>query len=378
MLQARTLSALICLTAVPAAAQAQAATPAGSAAATAAASTPDGASEPPPFIQHVPLNQVELGPVELVFEVRDPDRAGKVVLWLERDDGRGPPVAFEAYRTERGYAVAIPTASIGEPGFSYWVVERADDRSERALFASAAAPHHVRVTLSRADESERERMRERAGRRSTVIAGAEWVDFGARQLLAGGGTHPDRYYRLEAGYGYSFLRTVEEIQLTVVRVRGEAGAVIDGFGLAADSSQLLEPGIDYGRAQVTLFVRDGIRLRGSTLLGASQEGFEYGGGGAIVLGDPQAASFTLGAEGITTLGATGLMRLGFALTPALPMGASLELTSFPLGEDAGVRLLYDVGWAYAPASAIVLRGGFQGRTSVTGGVSAGLTVRHAF
>ncbi|HMI93920.1 MAG TPA: hypothetical protein VK509_21245, partial [Polyangiales bacterium] len=316
----------------------------------------------------------------------------KVVLWLRRDDGKAPPAAFEAYRTERGYVVAIPTASIGEPGFSYWVVERGGGGSERALFASAAAPHHVRVTLSRADESERERMRERAGRRSTVIASAEWVDFGARKLLAGGATHPDRYYRLEAGYGYSFLRTVEDVQLTVVRVRGEAGAVIDGLGapvdalgtpvdglaMAVDSTELLEPGIDYGRAQVTLFVRDGIRLRGSTLLGASQKGFEYGGGGSMVLGEPEAASFTLGVEAITTLGATGLMRLGFAVTPALPMGASLELTSFPLGEDAGVRLLYDVGWAYAPGSAIVLRGGFQGRTSVTGGVSAGLSLRHAF
>jgi hypothetical protein len=71
-------------------------------------------------------------------------------------------------------------------------------------------------------------------------------------------------------------------------------------------------------------------------------------------------------------------RLGFAVTPALPMGAGLELTSFPLGEDAGVRLLYDVGYAYAPGSVIVLRAGFQGRTSVTGGVSAALALRHAF
>ena len=365
MLRIGTLSVLICLTAVPASAQAPAAAPAAP------------TVEPPPFIQHVPLNKVELGPTELVFEVHDPDRAGKVVVWLKRDDGKRPPVAFEAYRSERGYVVAIPTASIGEPGFSYWVVERVANGGERALFASAAAPHHVRVTLSPADESERERVRERAGKRSTVIANAEWVDFGARRLLAGGESHPDHYYRLEAGYGYSFLRTVEDVQLTVVRVRGEAGKVVESFGLP-DATELLEPGIDYGRAQVTLFVRDGVRLRGSTLLGASQEGFEYGGGGAIVLGDPNAASFTLGVEGITTLGATGLMRLGFAVTPELPMGASLELTSFPLGEDAGVRLLYDVGYVYAAGSEIVLRGGFQGRTSVTGGLSAGLAVRHAF
>src|SRR5262245_32861054 len=104
----------LCLTAVPAAAQQVA-----------------------PFIQHVPLNQVELGPTELLFQIHDPDRAGKVVVWLVRDDVEGPPTAFAAYRTERGYVVVIPTASIGEPGFSYWVVERAANGEERPLFAAA-------------------------------------------------------------------------------------------------------------------------------------------------------------------------------------------------------------------------------------------------
>jgi hypothetical protein len=60
------------------------------------------------------------------------------------------------------------------------------------------------------------------------------------------------------------------------------------------------------------------------------------------------------------------------------MGAALELTTFPLGQDAGVRLLYDVAYVYAPGSSVALRAGFQGRTSVTGGPSAGLMVRHAF
>jgi hypothetical protein len=114
------------------------------------------------------------------------------------------------------------------------------------------------------------------------------------------------------------------------------------------------------------------------LLGATHKGFEYGGGGALVLGEPDGSSFTLGAEGITTLGATASMRLGFAFTRALPMGAALELTNFPIGDDAGVRLLYDVGYAFAPASVIALRAGFQGRTNVTGGASAGATFRYSF
>jgi hypothetical protein len=339
--------------------------------------------EPLPFIQHVPLHHVELGPLELLFQIRDPDRAGTVVLFLVHEgqtkkSEQPAPVSFEAHRTERGYEVAIPATSLREPGFAYWVLERRADGSERALFASKEEPQPVRVTLAPADEAERGRLRERDGRRSTIVGSAEWVDFGNRRLLAGDVLRPDRYYRLETGYAYSFLRTIEDVQLTVVRVRGEAGVLPEQAFAPMAVSLYAEPGIDYGRARITLLAAEGVRLRGSSLLGASQRGFEYGGGGEVVLGDPEGASFSLGVERITTLGATGHMRLGFALTERLPMGAALELTTFPLGQDAGVRLLYDVAYVYAPGSSVALRAGFQGRTSVTGGPSAGLMVRHAF
>ena len=85
----------------------------------------------------------------------------------------------------------------------------------------------------------------------------------------------DRYYRLEAGYAYAFYQRIEEISLTLVRVRGEGGATI------GDTSELLDPGIDFGRASVTLFAFDLLRLRSALLLGASQQGFEWGGSGEM-------------------------------------------------------------------------------------------------
>ena len=58
-----------------------------------------GASEP--FIQHVPLNQIELGPSELVFQIHDPDRAGTVIARLIPDRGQRVTTSLSAYRTER-------------------------------------------------------------------------------------------------------------------------------------------------------------------------------------------------------------------------------------------------------------------------------------
>jgi hypothetical protein len=60
------------------------------------------------------------------------------------------------------------------------------------------------------------------------------------------------------------------------------------------------------------------------------------------------------------------------------MGAAVEVSSFPLGADSGVRLLYDISYEFMPGSLITLRGGYQARTSVRGGPALALGVRYAF
>ena len=60
------------------------------------------------------------------------------------------------------------------------------------------------------------------------------------------------------------------------------------------------------------------------------------------------------------------------------MGAAIEISSFPTGDDAGVRLLYDVGYRFGPVTQLGLRAGYQGRTSVTGGPALGATFDYGF
>jgi hypothetical protein len=203
----------------------------------------------------------------------------------------------------------------------------------------------------------------------------ELVDFGDRRLAAGAPVTHDRYYQLEAGYAYSFLSTVEDVRLSLVRVRGEGGSY-DASGSPTSKATL--PGIDYGQAVVTMLATEHLRLRSSVLLGASQRGFEYGGGGSIVIGDPRATNLDAGVLAMTTLGAMVHLRLGFLATPRFPMGAAIEVSSFPIGDDAGVRLLYDVGYRFGPVTTLALRGGYQGRTSVSGGPSLALNFEYGF
>lgn len=335
----------------------------------------------PPY-RHVPLNEAGTGPLRLRFEVREPDRAGRVVVrWRSGPDQERVGETL-AYRAAQGYAADLPVQATEPPGFDYWVVARDADGREEPVFASAAAPHHVRVFHDQDTRGELDRLRERGDRRSTLFLSGDWVDFGDRTLRAGASSQHDRYYRLEAGYRYSFLRRVEDIQLGVVRVRGEAARLvaepIDPLAPPDAGIEVVDPGIDYGRAAVTLLAVEGVRLRAAALLGASQEGFEAGAGGALVFGNPLRTHVELSTEALSTLGFTSALRMGFLAVERVPMGATVEVSNFPLGEDTGVRLLYDVGYELLPGSLVLVRGGYQSRTSVTGGIALGAAVRYGF
>ena len=338
------------------------------------AAAPAAAADAAPSALHVPIHEAFTGEAELRFKVLEPDRVGAIMVSCLARAGGARVHGVQARRAADGYRARLPFACVKPPGFGYWVSLRGADGREQPLFAAAGSPHPVRVIHTPERERELRLLRAHGYKRSRLVAFAEGVDFGDRRAAPDGPTIHDRYYRLEAGYGYAFYGVIEDIGLTLVRVRGQTSALD-----AAQAARLpLDPGIDYGRATVTLRLVELVRARGSLLLGASQEGFEYGVSSELVLGDPLAEHLLVGVESLTTLGDTGYLRLGFNATPTIPMGARVELTDFPLGEDAAVRLLYEIGYRFAPDVELSLRGGYQGRTSVVGGPSLGVTMRYGF
>jgi len=329
-------------------------------------------------IRHAPLNDSFLAEARFLFEVTSPDRAGKIVVHVISDASPVEAIEVEATLMGAGYVAVLPPAQVATPGFSYYVVERMPDGSEHPVFADEASPHHVRVTRTDADELEQERLEAHDGHRSTFSLAGEGVDFGDRQLAPGEKVTHDRYYKLEVGYAYSFFSAVEDVRISLVRVRGQA-ALFDEWAMPPQAkTDAIALGIDYGRAAVTLIAHDHVRLRGAMLLGASQKGFEIGGAASIVIGDPLGSNVDFGVETLTTLGTVTHLRLGFLATQSVPMGATIEVSSFPVGEDSGVRLLYDVGYRFDTVTAVTLRTGYQGRTSVTGGASLGLNFDYGF
>ena len=320
-------------------------------------------TRPTSEILHTPASVIDSSDPFLFFDVVSPDRAGAVVVRARPRGSRAHPTEVVATTTSRGMAARLPESLAVPPGIEYWVVERAHDGTETPVFASERDPHPVTVRDPGSEADDRRALADRGGNLSRVGVSGEWVDFGPRHLA--GTPVDDHFYRLEASFTYAFLGNLEDISVFVGRVRG-AGAQLAG-GVATP----IEIGIDYGRGSITWRIVPLVHVETSVLFGFSQSGFEYGGAGNIMVGDPAGASLTFGVEGLSSLGWTGRLRLAWLVVRRMPMAASVEVTTFPAGQDAGVRLEQEIGYVIYPGALVRLRAGYQARTSITGGLGLG-------
>ncbi len=313
-----------------------------------------------PAIRHLPPSSLQSDEAVLRFEVTHPELMGTIVVHARRRGSRDER-ELVAQRSGDGFEVRLPDDLRQPPAIEYWVVERRANRTEAPVFASARAPHRVAIRDPESAADARRALGDHGGHLSRIGVSGEYVDFGNRQVR--GVTAHDRYYRLEASYAYAILSNVEEVRITVGIVRGSGP--MHGDPLTDDI------GSNYGGGSITWRALPIVRFETSLLFGYSKIGFEYGGGTSLIIGSPRATTFTVGFEGVRTLGWTGRVRLGWLVVPHVPMAASIEVSTYPAGEDAGVRLLQEIGYELYPGALVRVRAGYQGRTNVTGGPAVG-------
>jgi hypothetical protein len=323
-------------------------------------------------VLHAPLHEAHTGSLDLPFYVDGADRAGRIVVVYRLADGTEHEA--EVRTTPSGPSVHLD--AITPPGFDYWIVRVVSDHEE-PVFASRELPQRVLVRDGARAAEERQGLASVGGHRSRLGASFEWVDFGHRNVGASIGL-PDQYWHASASYAYSFFDVVESIRVEGGSFRGSVGDVSAARAAGTAPIGGHEVGLDYGRAEITWFLLPIFRLRTSVLFGYSQRGFEGGGAGALLIGDPFGALVELGCEGVSGVGLTARARLSWYASPWLPMGSTIEVTNFPAGEDFGVRLLFDIGLVMYPGAILRVRGGYQSRTAVTGGASIGGELVFAF
>ena len=335
--------------------------------------------EPQVYVAHAPVSETESGALSLWFAVEPSDRVEAVIVrWRARTPDAQVHEAVVG-RTTQSWAVDVHHEEIAPPGIVYWVVRRDPGPGEaasreHAVFASEAEPHPVAVFEDEVSAYERRALAVRGGRRYRAGASFEYVSLGQRDLPPGvAGPRAASYWRSSVTFGYSFFGVVDAIRFELGALRGEQELV--GSDAARTKDAL---GFNWGSGELLFRLHELVRVRSRLVFGVSQSGFELGGALALVVGEPEGTGLELGVEGVTGLGVTGRLRLGWATVPRVPMGATIELTNFPTGDAAGVRLLFDAGYELYPGALLRVTGGYRGWTSVVGGPSLAADLLLAF
>jgi hypothetical protein len=303
----------------------------------------------PAAVTHVPPAEAIAGTrVELVAYA--PTATPTLVVHY-RAHGAAAFATLELVRKEGTQWVAVlPPAAVVTPGVDYYITA-----GDEPAFASSSWPHTVPVMESAAAERRGRDLARAGGRRSRVHTQFEFVNFGT--TTTGDVDHDDHYYRFDADFAYRLLAyPLEELRVGYTRLVGDGDK---GFKVG-------------GWFELGLGVVEGVRLDGRVMVMATQEGFALGGRIEGRLGDRDASHIALGVESLADVGTSGFFRLGWGTIPRTPMAATVEITQVPAHDnEAGVRLIYDIGRDLGNGVRLGVRVGYAARDQDVAGFTGG-------
>jgi hypothetical protein len=295
------------------------------------------AADAPPraLVVHVPPLATEPGrAIELEAMLDAPIATTLAARWRAAGASEWADVAFER-SSAGGWFASLP----GEPGgVEYYLVSKpAMGGTEVAHFASADAPHVVRVDATLMDRLETLDDARLQGRRNQVAIEVTGHNFGNRYDL------DDRFLRAEAAYTHRFLRTLHQITFGFGSISGTTPIVSEPMG-DTDGHALR-----YGFGEIRIRAHRSVFLDARASLGASHEGFDQGVRGQVHFGKPWRSSLAIGGEYLGDLGGTGWVRLQWDTAPPFLMAASIVRTDLPgaVIDQAGLFLGYDVAYTVA-------------------------------
>ena len=329
------------------------------------APAPPPAPPAPPraIVVHVAPSASDPGDdVELEAAIDAPFAETLTVRWRPIGETAWRDVAFER-SSAGGWFASLPAP--GPPGIEYYVRGQDPSGNEVAHFATAEAPHVVRVEpslLDRLEALDRERLHGHANQIALDVFGH---NFGNRYYLA------DRCVRSGLTYTHRLLRPLYHVAFGFGSISGKTPEVSAADGMSVGHA------LRYGFGELRVRVHPSVFLDGRISLGASQEGFAPGAGGAVTFGKPWRSNLAIGGEFLRDLGGTGWIRLQWDTAPPFLMGASIVRTDLPgaVIARAGLYVAYDV--AYPLADRFTLRaqlsyGGRDGVAHVGGGLGTAL------
>ncbi|MGE0545535.1 MAG: hypothetical protein AB7O24_12870 [Kofleriaceae bacterium] len=287
------------------------------------------------LVVHVAPSSSEAGaPVELEAMIDAPFAEALTVRWRAVGEREWHDAEFERSSAGGWYASLPPSPA---PGVEYYIRGRDMTGAEVLHFASAEAPHLVRVDpalFDRLEDLDRERLNGHANEIAVEFMGH---NFGNRYGIA------DRFVRGELTFTHRLLRELHHVSFGFGAIDGRTPE--DDLPTAGNVRHALR----YGFGEVRLRAHPSVFIDLRLALGVSHDGFDQGVRGALTFGKPWRSSVSVGAEYLHDLGASAWVRLQWDTAPPLLMGASIIRTDLPgaLVDAAGLMLGYDVAYRIA-------------------------------
>ncbi len=293
------------------------------------------------LVVHVPPLAAEPGAeIELTAMIDAPFAEALDVQWRAVGDTRWREVAFER-SSAGGWFASIPGSRVP---VEYFIRGRDTTGAEIAHFASAAAPHVVRVDPTLVDRLEvldRERLQ---GHRNQFAIDVMGHNFGNRFELK------DRFSRAELGFTHRLWRVLHHISFGFGSISGHTPEVSAPDGNAPHKA------LRYGYGEIRVRPHPSVFLDARASLGVSREGFDQGLRGQVTFGKPWRSCVQIGGETLGDVGSSGWVRLQWDTAPPFLMGASIVRSDLPGSaiDSAGLYLAYDV--SYLIANTFTLKG----------------------
>ena len=308
--------------------------------------------------------------------ISSPDRVRRALLVYRATGGEIREVEFR--RGGESYAAFIPAADVQAPGIAYAIELELVGDARVSVFATRQNLHSVLVPEDIADVRERAQLKRLDGRRSVISAGGEWVSFGKTDVPEFDRSVNDGYWRLDAGYTYRPLRTVNEFGVNFGLVRGTSP--VQGASNFDGTTGEYDPdvGLNYARPRVRFRLADAWHLEPSLVVSVTEVGFAMGAGVELHVGDPYGAKLVLGAEGISLFGTKVFSRVDLVASDAVTVSPIIEVTDTPNADRFGVRLLGELKVDGGGGFGVLARGGYQARDAASGGPSGGGHLSYAF
>lgn len=314
-----------------------------------------------PLVVHVPQVQADAGQdLELVLSTTELAEIEQLELVYRRIGTQSwSSLAFQ--RAENGDFVArVPGREVAAPGVEYYIESTAGlAKGER--FASAASPHQVWVQGGYGDTLARRELERADGQRTRVRVRYDYAGFGAL------GDAPDYYHQGQADVTYRLLRGVRTLRLGGSWMRGETWRRTAAGQVVAQDAV----GLDHGFVEVGFGPHDLVGFGGQLLLGASDQGFQTGGGGFVRLGLEPGAHVRLYGAYMNDVGWNAGMVLAWDTVPVVDLQAGVEVSTWPEDQTPAIRGWAQLGVPVGDHLQIDLRGGYQARRFDLGGPRIG-------